>query len=234
MTAPLWVVMPVYNEDESILAVLEEWHPVLKETAKAFVFCVLNDGSTDGTAEVLKAAELRYPELRVVEKENSGHGQTCLMGYRLALAEGAAWVLQIDSDGQCDPQFFPSLWSQREDSPVIYGYRRTRDDGKARYAVSRVVSVATWMATGAWVADANVPYRLMHRTSLEKITTRVPPDFHLANILVSAVQKKEHGITWVDIHFRDRFGGTPSVKTVSLAKHGYKLFRQLRAASRAQ
>ena len=66
---------------------------------------------------------------------------------------------------------------------------------------------------------------------MEKITGKVPPTFHLANILVSVLAKKEAGIKWINIHFRDRVGGTPSVKTISFVKHGFTLFRQLKEAS---
>ena len=110
---------------------------------------------------------------------------------------------------------------------VVYGFRKTRDDGTKRYLISRVVSLFAYLATGVWVKDANVPYRLMHRSTLENYVNKIPDDFHLANILLSVIQQKFFGIKWVTIHFLNRAGGTPSVKAYSFAKHGIKLFRQL-------
>ena len=61
------------------------------------------------------APELREqlgPRLEILDRENRGHGQSCLQGYRIARERGVPWVFQIDSDGQCDPRFFEGLWQQ--------------------------------------------------------------------------------------------------------------------------
>lgn len=224
--------MPVYNEEEAIGMVIEEWQKCLSENLRnGYTFCILNDGSKDNTLSILKEYSSRYPEINVIDKPNTGHGQTCIYGYKLALENNAEWVFQIDSDGQCAPEYFPKFVAAAEQYKVIYGYRKTRDDGFKRSVISRFVTVFTFFATGQWVKDANVPYRLIHRSVMEKITGKVPPTFHLANILVSVLAKKEAGIKWINIHFRDRVGGTPSVKTISFVKHGFTLFRQLKEAS---
>ncbi len=231
MSAELFLVMPAYNEEASVAKVVDEWMPVLRATVgENFTFCAINDGSKDGTLAVLNTLAARYPQLSVADKPNSGHGQTCLFGYRRGLASGATWLFQLDSDGQCDPAYFPQVWAARSESPVVYGYRRRRDDGLSRFLVSRVVSAVTLAATGTWVRDANVPYRLMRADTLQGVVDDVPGDFHLANIMLSALHQKRFGIRWVDIGFRQRFGGVPSVKAYSFAKQGWKLFRQLRGA----
>jgi hypothetical protein len=65
---------------------------------------------------------------------------------------------------------------------------------------------------------------------MKGIAYQIPTDFHLANIYVSVLANKMEKIKWVPIHFRDRSGGSPSVKTFSFVKHGFKLFRQLKEA----
>ncbi len=230
MSNELWVVMPVYNERDSIALVLREWVSVLRAHAPGFVLCVLNDGSRDDTLALLQALQAEMPELRVIDKPNSGHGQTCIEGYRLALAAGASWIFQIDSDGQCDPRFFPALWHSREGAAAIYGFRATRDDGAHRRAISRVTSAVGWLAFGIWVRDANVPYRLMRRDAVEAAVPHVARDFFLANVLVALLQERDFGIRWQDIGFRKRHGGTPSVRALSFARRGTQLFQQLRAA----
>jgi hypothetical protein len=87
------------------------------------------------------------------------------------------------------------------------------------------------VSTGVWVKDGNVPYRLMHRTTLENIVGLVPRNFHLANILFAVLQEKYLGFPGLPIHFRNRMGETASVKTLWFVKHGVKLFRQLRTAT---
>lgn len=224
----LWVIMPVYNEEDSIAAVVGEWLSELRRNKCDFTLCLMNDGSKDGTLRILHELAARERELVVIDKPNSGHGQTCVEGYRIALEHNADWILQIDSDGQCDASLFSLLAKESSLYPAVYGFRRTRHDGYERYLMSRVVSLFAFVATGVWVRDANVPYRLMHASTLKDIVGKVPRDFHLANILVAVLQQKRHRIHWVDIHFRRRSGGTASVKALGFARHGVRLFRQLR------
>jgi len=224
--------MPVYNEEESISGVIEEWHQVLSASKLNFTLCILNDGSKDSTLSLLKKYELKYPEIKIVDKPNTGHGQTCITGYKLALENKADWIFQIDSDGQCDPVFFPQFIALAKDNKAIYGKRKTRDDGFKRTMISKFVTMFTYFATGQWIWDANVPYRLIHESVMKNIVEKVPKDFHLANIYVSVLTNKQSKIKWVDIHFRDRSGGSASVKTFSFVKHGFKLFKQLKEASR--
>lgn len=228
----LWVVMPVYNEQECIAQVIQEWMPVFRQHAKEFTWCILNDGSKDNTAQILKDLAAEYTELKIIEKPNSGHGQTCVQGYKTAIENGAEWIFQIDSDGQCDPKYFEVFVAQVNQYKVQYGFRSTRQDGFKRWLVSRVVTWFVWAATGQWVRDANVPYRLMHSSTLSSVVNKIPADFYLANILVAVLQQKTTRIHWVNINFRERAGGEPSVKTFTFAKHGIKLYRQLRQATK--
>lgn len=220
--------MPVYNERESIKAVIEEWLFELKKFNIEFTLCVLNDGSKDDTLSIIQS--LKEKEIFLIDKPNTGHGQSCILGYKTAIEHGAEWVFQIDSDGQCDPRFFKAMVEASDKHPVIFGYRKTRDDGFKRFIISRIVSIFAFFATGIWVKDANVPYRLMRADYLKNVVSQIPSDFHLANIFVSVLLRKQIRINWINIHFRDRTGGSPSVKTFTFAKHGFMLFKQLRKA----
>ncbi len=226
----LWVIMPVYNEEEAIEFVINEWVNTLEKSNIQYTLCLFNDGSKDGTLEKINQLAAKYPSIKVVDKANSGHGQTCVYGYQMALENGADWIFQIDSDGQCDPQYFEKFIPFTENYQSIYGIRKTRDDGMQRTIVSHFVTIFTLVATGKWVRDPNVPYRLIHKDIMKQIAYSVPNDFHLANIFVSVRCAKLSKIKWIPIHFRDRMGGTASVKTFSFVKHGFKLFKQLREA----
>jgi glycosyltransferase involved in cell wall biosynthesis len=228
MNTDVWIIMPVYNEQECVEAVVNEWLEEMRKYSFSFTFCVLNDGSSDKSLEILNHLSQKNNELYVVDKPNSGHGQTCITGYQTAIEKGAKWIFQIDSDGQCDPAYFKKVWESAASHPVVFGYRKKRDDGFQRFLVSRIVSYFVFLATGVWVRDANVPYRLMNAEALSNSINRIPADFHLANIPVSVNLQKNYKIKWVNIHFRERMGGSPSVKTSLFAKHGITLFKQLR------
>jgi glycosyltransferase involved in cell wall biosynthesis len=199
--------MPVYNEAPVLRAVVEEWLPVLRDTGIAVTFCAIDDGSTDATPAVLRQLALEHPGIEVVTKPNTGHGRTCVFGYRLAIARGAGRILQIDSDGQCDPTYFPELWRLGAQHPLVFGRRRIRHDGTWRRRVSTLLAVGAAAATGVWVRDPNVPYRLMTAAALREVIDDIPDDVDLANVYVAVALEARNRIRWVDIVFRRRLAG---------------------------
>lgn len=226
--------MPVYNEEEAIDFVVNEWINALNKLSLNYTLCILNDGSKDSTLSHLHQLATRHAQIHIIDKPNSGHGQTCIFGYKYALEKGADWIFQIDSDGQCDPIYFEKFIPLTNSHKCIYGVRKTRDDGTQRIIVSHFVTLFVLVATGQWLRDPNVPYRLIHADAMRTFVNNVPTDFHLANIYVTVRSNLASKIKWVPIHFRDRMGGTASVKTFSFVKHGFKLFKQLKAAQRGE
>jgi len=75
-----------------------------------------------------------------------------------------------------------------------------------------------------------VPYRLMHRSHLAGTVDEIPADFHLANVLLAVLHEERHGIRWIDIGFRKRATGTPSVRPLGFVRRGFQLFAQTRSA----
>lgn len=226
------MIVPAYDEEQSVGRVLDEWLAALRALGTPFRVLAIDDGSRDGTLEVLRRTAAAHPEVTVLDQANAGHGQACLRGYRAALAGGAEWVLQIDSDGQCDPAFLPALWAARRDRAAVFGRRVRRDDGAVRRLASRAVSVVVWLATRVWVVDANVPYRLMRRDALAAALAGVPEDFALVNVLLAVRLQEGAGIRWVPIRFRGRLGGAPSARLGGLLAGGARLYRQLRRVPR--
>jgi len=220
----LAIVVPVYNEQESIASVVKEWMDTLNkvEGLSTWMLYLIDDGSTDDTESILSALSTQHDEIQCVSKPNSGHGPSCIFGYQQVISMGYEWIFQIDSDGQCDPQYFSEMWHKRALAPFHIGYRTSRDDGFARTVISRTLSFVIALTTGESVKDANVPYRLMQAETLKKILEHVPSDFNLANVLVAIVAKRLLGETmmWHPIHFRDRSGGEPSVRWSKFVRVG--------------
>ena len=93
------LVIPVYNHSEGILSVIERARPL------ALPIWVIDDGSTDGTAERLRGTS----GISVLRHErNLGKGAAILTGFS-ALRERADWAVTLDADGQHDPLHVPSL-----------------------------------------------------------------------------------------------------------------------------
>ena len=224
--------MPVYNEEASVSRAVLEWFEEIGKTAPSFRFLVINDGSTDGTVNILKHLATQLDtRFEILDRENRGHGQSCLQGYRIAREQGIPYVFQIDSDGQCDPKYFAALWRERDHFEVVYGRRVHRDDGWRRVLASAVVRGFLLILFRINCPDANVPYRLMRTAMLGPFLDRVPKDFLLANIALAVLLKLDRSVRhgYVPIHFRERYGGEPSVGMGKFGTKAIELYRQLRA-----
>jgi dolichol-phosphate mannosyltransferase len=221
----LVLIVPVYNEEDAIVPVLTEWRAELARTVgRGFEILVIDDGSKDATPSRLSA--LGWPELRVHRHTNRGHGQSCLVGYIEAARMGATYVFQIDSDGQCDPAGFASVWERRRNAAAVYGRRMSRDDGAARRLISRVLRLSLKVARRTRLNDTNVPFRLYRAPLAAAAAARVPPDFNLANIAMALLLEPE-GFEEVPIHFRDRIGGHPTVRLWGFVPKAVRLHRDL-------
>lgn len=227
----LLIVMPVYNEEASVRKVVKEWFEEVQNWTENFAFLAVNDGSTDGTAAILQRLSTQLgPRFEILNQKNAGHGQACLAGYREACRRSIPFVMQIDSDGQCDPQYFFRLWRLRHKHDVVYGYRVRRDDGFRRVLASQILRLTILVFGHVWCIDANVPYRLMNTSALSTIINAVPPDFSLANIAVAILLRRSgrRAEAAVPIRFRERYGGEPSVRLSKFGEKAIELIRQIK------
>ncbi|MDR0799674.1 MAG: glycosyltransferase family 2 protein [Dysgonamonadaceae bacterium] len=236
----LYIVMPAYNEQDNIHQVVAEWHPVVVSTGENARLLIVNDGSKDNTYKELVKLQEQYPQLIAIDKPNSGHGATVLFAYRKALAAGADYIFQTDSDGQTLPSEFERFWENRYKYDFIIGKRNNRQDGFGRIVVTRVLRLLVWIMFGEWVNDANTPFRLMKADRLAKILTVVPEDFFLSNVAISTIAVKwKESCRWIPITFRPRQGGVNSINFKRIFKIGWKAIgdfgeikRRLKAAQK--
>ncbi len=222
--------MPAFNEEASLGHVVREWLEAIALETQSFVLLVINDGSTDSTGKILEDLEQEFaPRLEVLHQNNLGHGQTCLRGYRAACERRIPFVLQIDSDGQCDPRDFSRFWRTRDSFDVLYGVRQNREDGWRRVLASRILQFVLLLRARVWCADANVPFRLMKVGQLKKKLEKIPPAFCLANIALAVLLRRDPNISHGKffIRFRARHGGEPSVPLARFLGKAVQLIGQL-------
>lgn len=226
----LVVVMPIYNEETNLRSVIGQWSECLRALSIRFRIIALDDGSRDRTSDVLQELESINPgELCVITKPNAGHGITCRNGYEIAAHSSAEWVLQIDSDGQCEPKHFAAFWQQREANDCIFGLRTSRDDGLVRIATSAICRVTSSLVCGQDLRDPNVPYRLMRRTALDRALRYIPANFNIQNVALTYVLKKLPDLRWeyVPIHFPRRKAGEASLNILKVVTWGAEMLFEL-------
>lgn len=231
MSDRLFVVIPAYNEEANIKSVIDEWYGVVEKYGTDSRLVIVNDGSRDNTYEMIKEAAKSRPKLVPLTKENGGHGDTILYGYKYALENGADYVFQTDSDGQTLPSEFGPFFAEKDNYDMIIGYRNNRKDGISRVFVTKVLKFVIKVCFKETVTDANTPYRLMKREALLEEIKLVPDHFFLSNVLITVLFKRHNKkIKFIPITFRPRQGGVNSInlkRIFNIGKQAVKDFREL-------
>jgi dolichol-phosphate mannosyltransferase len=179
----LALVMPVYNEQGCIAAVLNAWRDALRACRIDFVMIVIDDGSRDETSRILDSLA-GDERVRVIHQANAGHGPTVLRGYREAVAL-ADWVFQCDSDNEMRPDSFAGLWDLRDQADAVFGQRQHRQQKLPRRLVSLCSRMTARLIFGPGLDDVNTPYRLMRSSVLSPILDCIDPRTVAPNVIIS-------------------------------------------------
>jgi glycosyltransferase involved in cell wall biosynthesis len=158
------VVVPAYNEAENLPGLLEELGPPLESLGVPCEVVLVDDGSTDGTREVLARLQPRHPALRVVRfAKNAGQSAAFLAGF--AAARGDV-VVTLDADLQNNPADIPRLLRELEGRDAVLGVRVKRRDPFLRRASSRLANAVRRAATGDGLADVGCSLKAVRREHL--------------------------------------------------------------------
>lgn len=121
------VVIPVYNEEESVDLLCEKLHASLSKIGRSYEIILVDDGSSDGTWDKLAAALRRYPRFRALRFRRN-FGQTAAMSAGFHAARGDV-VITLDADLQNDPADIPKLLERIDQGyDVVSGWRKNRKD----------------------------------------------------------------------------------------------------------
>jgi len=123
----LSIVVPVYNEVESVDALCSEITDALVQMRRSYEVVLVDDGSTDGTWERLRVLSERYPHFHLIRLRGN-FGQTAAMSAGLRESRGDV-VITMDADLQNDPADIPLLLQRMEEGfDVVSGWRKQRKD----------------------------------------------------------------------------------------------------------
>ena len=147
----LSIVIPVYNSEQILPQLLLRLHPVLRENAGRYEVLLVNDGSRDGSAEVVRKASLEYPFVRGIQlMRNYGQHNALLCGIRHARYDV---VITMDDDLQNPPEEIPKLLEKMAAGwDVVYGYPEKESHGLFRNLASQITKISLQKAMGAETA----------------------------------------------------------------------------------
>ncbi len=231
----LYMIIPAYNESANIAQLVDDWYPVIEahDGGGKSRMVIIDDGSKDDTFAIIEKLAESRPLLKPITKPNSGHGATILHGYKYAISEGADYIFQTDSDGQTKASEFEDFWKRRRRYDMVIGWRRSREDGASRVFVTNVLRLVVRLVFGVKVRDANTPYRLMKRETLEKYINIIPDDYFLTNVVISVIFKKKNlAVRYLPITFRPRQGGVNSINIRKITGIGLQALKDFRTINR--
>lgn len=198
----LSIVIPVYNEKNTIEALLEKVINVQLENIEKEII-IVDDCSKDGTIEILKDLEIKYPKIKFFyKKENSGKGATLKEGFSKITGD---YVIVQDADLEYEPEDYKKLIRSlhEENAQVIYGSRFSgnyEDMTNLHYFGNKMLTLLTNILFGVMLTDMETCYKLMPGKFVKEINIKsnrfnFEPEI-TAKILKAGLKIKEVPITY--------------------------------------
>lgn len=202
------IIIPAYNEAGNIANFIN----VLEKDYPQYDYIIVNDGSEDATAKICAEHHFKVVNLPL----NLGIGGAVQTGYKYALRHDYDMAVQMDGDGQHDPQFLEGMIElmEREDADLVVGSRFINKEGFQSSATRRtginILSAMAWIFTGVRVKDITSGYRLVNKNLIKLYANDYPFDFPEPEAMVMATvhqcRIKEYPVV-----MRERMSGKSSI-----------------------
>ncbi len=218
-TPQLSVVIPAFNEEGNIAALLAECVAALRGVV-AFEVIFVDDRSRDGTLAVLQSAKANTPELRVIAHETQS-GQSTAIHTGVKAARGA-WVATLDGDGQNDPADLPKLLAARDAGApgvkLYAGWRVNRQDtGSKKWASKWANGIRSRLLRDA-TPDTGCGTKLFERAAFLDL----PYFDHMHRYLPALMQRAGWQTVSVPVNHRPRGAGASKYTNLGRALVGVR------------
>jgi len=206
------VIIPTYNEADNIPRLL----PVILAQAPNIDILIVDDGSPDGTATVVRKMMKRSRRIHLLERPGKmGLGTAYVAGFKYALQHAYDYMFEMDADFSHDPKEIPNFLSQVQEYDLVIGSRYTNGVRVLNWPMRRLLlsyyaNIYTHIMTGLPLHDATGGFKCYRRRVLEAINLeRIKSNGYAFQIEMSyKAWKKGFRLVEIPIVFLDRQVGT--------------------------
>ena len=200
----LSVLVPAYDEAESLPELVERVHDTVTPITASFEILVVDDGSSDGTRETVEELQTRFPRLQLISfLRNYGKSAALAVGFERARGDV---IVTMDADLQDDPDEIPALLSRLADGyDLVSGWKQARKDPFVKTSTSKLFNAVTRSASGLDLHDFNCglkAYRRACARSLQvygELHRYLPVLAHVNGFRVTELpvrhHARQHGVT---------------------------------------
>ncbi len=196
------VVIPAFNEAQAIKRVIDELTKYL-ESIKQYEIIIVDDGSTDGTAEIIRILKSENEKIVIIpHKFRRGVGMAIKTGIKNAMGE---WIFIFPGDGQGDPKDLERFLFLKDEADIILGYRKKRVDPYYRYFTSDLWKILIKFLFNINIRDLNW-IKLIKKEVIKSIPIMSKSAFIDAEIIIRA-KKMGFRIVEIPVAHRKRISG---------------------------
>lgn len=225
----LSVFLPAFNEEDSITLTVEGVAKVLKSLNLDWEVLVINDGSKDRTAEVVKELENKIPGVKLINHEkNMGYGHALKTGFA---SSKYSWVAFVDSDGQFDFSEIKKFLEKTDEADLILGYRLNRADPFQRRIFTWGWKMLAMVLLGLNVRDYSCGFKLIKKKVIEDISPIESEEKVTQIEMLIKAKKKGYKFAEIGVRHYPRIHGMPTGANLFVVLKSFadilRLWRQL-------
>jgi len=159
--------LPAFNEEENIKKAIDDSVPVLNAVSDDWEIVVIDDGSCDGTNNIVKAIIESDKRIRLMQhNKNRGYGQALITGFAASRKE---WIWLSASDSQFNPEEIFKMVPFVKDYDAVVGHRYNRADPPYRRLYAKLYNGLIQLVLGLKIKDINCGFKLINRKIFDKI-----------------------------------------------------------------
>ena len=213
------IIIPAFNEESNI----EKTVTAIQKNAQGFDYVIINDCSGDNTRQICEENGYNIVNLPI----NLGIGGAVQTGYKYALEHGYDVAVQVDGDGQHDPEFLSTMAEHLMDNglDMVIGSRFIEKEGFQSSALRRIgiifFSKLIKILTGTLITDPTSGLRMIGRNAMALFAVYYPRDYPEPESVVAVIQRGMK-VEEIPVVMKEREGG---VSSISLKKSVYYMIK---------